>query len=125
MSYSVVFSVDEAKKRIHVKISGVVDSARYVDDCIAFFRSLDAPWLYQRFIDFRDSTGAIAYADIIRLEQYWASTPQASHPVRTAAVVRTESEMFRNQSMKLIFESHPVIGFLDEAEALAWLDEAR
>ncbi len=125
MSYSVVFSVDEAKKRIHAQVSGVIDSARYVDDCIAFFRSLDAPWLYQRFIDLRQSTGAIAYPDIIRLEQYWASTPQAAHPIRTAVLVQGPNDMFRNPSMKLIFESHPVIGFLDEAEAVAWLDEGR
>lgn len=125
MSYNVAFTVDEAKKRIHVKVHGAIDSARYVDDCIAFFRDMDAPWLYQRFIDFRDSTGPIAYEDIIRLEQYWASTPQAAHPIRTAAVVRGQSEMFRNQSVKMIFESHPVVGFLDPDEALAWLDEAR
>ncbi len=124
MQYSVTFTADDTKKRVYVKVSGPMDSARYVDDCIAFFRSLDAPWLYQRFVDFRDSVGMVKYEDAIRLEQYWASTPQASYPVRTAAVLRGESDVFRNQSMKLIFESHPVVGFLDEDEALAWLDEA-
>ena len=124
MQYSVAFTTDHTKKRIRIKVSGPMESARYIDDCIAFFRSLEAPWLSQRLVDFRDATGAVKYEDIIRLEQYWASTPQKSHPIRTAAVLRGDDDMFRNQSMKLIFESHPVVGFLSEEEAVAWLDEA-
>ena len=123
MQYTIAFEADTTKKRIHVKVSGPVDSARYVDDCIAFFRGIEAPWLYQRLVDFRDTTGTIRYEDAIRMEQYWASTPQAAHPIRTAVILKAEDELHRNQSMKLIFESHPVIGFLTEAEAVAWLDE--
>ncbi len=124
MGYSVSFEVDEARRRIHVSVSGPIESARYVDDCIAYFRGMESPWLYQKLVDFRASTGTVDYGDIIRLEQYWASTPQPSPPARTAAVLSPEVGLARNQSVKMIFESHPVVGFLTLEEAVAWLDAA-
>ncbi len=63
MVYSVRFTVDEAKKRVYVKVAGPTESARYVDDCIAFFRRLDSAWLYQRLVDFRDAIGTVKYED--------------------------------------------------------------
>jgi hypothetical protein len=123
MLFKVTFNIDKAISRIYVKASGPVDSAGYIDTCIAFYKSIPSAWKYQRLVDLRETTGTINYADIIRLSQFWSSTPQSRNPVRTATLVATKEELSRNPSVSLLVPTHFVRAFLDEAEALVWLDE--
>jgi hypothetical protein len=123
MDYHVDFAIDEPKRRITVKAFGAMNSAAYVDSCIAFFKSVPDVCQYQRLVDLRETTGKIAFEDIIRLSTYWASSHQGAHPVRAATLVSTSEELNRGASMSLLINTHTLRSFLDEAEALTWLDE--
>jgi hypothetical protein len=102
-----------------------MDSRAYVDALIAWYQNIDSPWLYQRLVDLRSSTGSPAYEDLLRLSKFYRSVQSFNDSQKIALIVSNQNDLARTPSLNLLFGTFPIMAFLDEADAFSWLAQMR
>ena len=125
-AFSITTRPDLVRLRLETVCSGPIDSAAFVDDQIAHFRRMDAPWLFDRLVDLTACSGFVAYEDLARMARYWETIIRlAPRPLRNAVVSDNRMVAARMPTVDLLYRNQEFRAFADRAEAEAWLDSPR
>ncbi len=120
--FTIHFVQDDVRGILRIVAAGPMQSARFIDAQIEKFRSLEAPWAYNRLMDLTQVNGACAYDELVRLAAYWTSIRfQIDRTVRMAMVSRNGLTVARLPTMELMFPRHDMRAFDDMAEAEDWV----
>ncbi len=123
--FSQTCTQDVQSRRVHFIAAGPIDSARMVDQQIAFLRSIEAPWLMDRIVDLRACTGNVGYEDLVRLSLYWSSIEaKAPRPIKVAVITTEAEQPGRRRTINLLFQNQAFACFADWADAVQWLETA-
>ncbi len=125
-AFSIVTTQDVARLRLETVCTGPIDSVAFVDDQIAHFRRMDAPWLFDRLVDLTACTGFVAYEDLARMARYFDTIIRlAPRPLRNAVVSDNRMVAARMPTVDLLFRNQEFRAFSTRAEAEAWFDAPR
>lgn len=119
--FRVSAQVDEDKKLVTFKMSGVIDSATLIDVWISFYASLHQPWSYDRLFDYRRSEGVVDYDEVLRLAQWWRDHTPGSYHARVAVIVNNPFDQARVSVISELFPNETRQAFTGLGEALEWL----
>ncbi len=125
-AFSIITTQDVARLRLETVCSGPINSMVFVDDQIAHFRRMDAPWLFDRLVDLKACTGFVAYEDLARMARYFDTIIRlAPRPLRNAVVSDNRMVAARMPTVDLLFRNQEFRAFGTRAEAEAWFDAPR
>ncbi len=122
--FSIVCTVDYPRQLLRITATGPIDSRAYVDRCIAFYKSVDDVWAFDRLYDQTQCTGFVAFEDLGRLVQVMA--PIWGQARRQPRVALANPKKLATARFGLVTQlvqkpNHQIFETLEEAEA--WLAE--
>ncbi len=122
--FSITFTADADARRVEVRVAGPMDSARYVDEVVAYFSARLDEIQYDRLVDLSRCRGYASYDDLQRLAAFWTrSLMGASRTVKVAAVTTNSLIHARMPTVDLMSRAETRRAFTEVAAAREWLDD--
>ena len=114
--------IDDEHSFFVIRPIGELPGPEHAARVIAFYRSLDRPWRYNRLIDFRRHAAYVSDADRGAIAEAWAEiTRGVDYHARVAIVARDAWEKLRLPQMAQDFPNETICFFSDYHEAAGWL----
>jgi hypothetical protein len=114
--------IDDAHGFLVVRPIGDLPGPEFAARVIDFYRSLEAPWRYNRIIDGRRHDAYMTDQDRATIAEAWAGiTSGIDYRALVALVVRDRWEKLRLPEISAQFPNETVCCFCDYHEAVGWV----
>lgn len=120
--FRLTIALEASRGWVRTKGYGPIDSAAYVDNSIAFFKTLEDPWRYHSLVDWSQCTGFVVYEDLFRLAASWAPyLHRMTAPRKIAVVSVNRLTVARMPSVDQLFPGQIYRPFATVVDAESWL----
>ncbi|MBP2159091.1 MULTISPECIES: hypothetical protein [Asticcacaulis] len=114
--------IDEAHRFLVIRPIGAMFGAELVERVMQLYRSLKAPWTYNRIVDLRRYDGHITTADLDNAAAAWEEISAGiDYRLSVAMVVRDAYEKLRLPEISERFPNETICYFSDYHEAIGWI----
>lgn len=114
--------IDKDDRFLVIRPIGPLPGSELAARVIEFYRSLEAPWKFDRIVDLRRYEGYIATADLDYAATEWDQmTVGIEYSVKVAMVVRDAYEKLRLPEISERFPQETICYFSDYHEAVGWI----
>jgi hypothetical protein len=121
-AYRTNFFVDKDRNILIFRVIGAMPSAEVVEALFAGYATVEAPWTYNRLMDFRRFEGLVDFADVERISTRWAEMiRECDYQSKVAVVSHDALDKVRVPTASPLFPRETLCHFSDYHEAMAWL----
>ncbi len=114
--------VNDEHRLLVLRPIGAMAGSEIASRTVEFYRSLDAPWTYNRIVDFRRYDAYVSREDLDFIAAGWADiTAGVQYRAYVAMVVREAYEKLRLPEVSQRFPNETICYFSDYHEAVGWL----
>lgn len=125
------FLVNTERRIIIMRPIGDLSARDFIDQSIAVYAGVEAPWTYNRLNDVRRFTGYLSDTDLAEMAANWRRLTDGQDYHAHVAIVSLDvldrvripsvSPMFPNETMCLFSDYHEAMGWLTAADRAQYL----
>jgi hypothetical protein len=116
------FYIDTQNRLLVVRPIGDIPGPEMAARVVAVYRSVEAPWTFNRIVELRRYNGYVAKEDRALIASAWAEiTAGIEYKTHVAMVVGDRYEKLRLPEVCEQFPNETICYFLDYHEAVGWL----